>query len=126
MKITRVVPLLFLSLAASAAESEQPAATLAAFNGSPIASPTPPYPQVDLRQCIGGEAVFEFSVLESGDVGEVRIVSAPSRNLARSILATVKAEWRFAPYASGGSGPVWLRNTIDFDPGQICKELEGS
>jgi outer membrane biosynthesis protein TonB len=83
MKIRRICPLLLLTLAASAGASDQPVEPQPAFNSVPLASPTPPYPQMDLRQCIGGKAVFEFSVLESGEVGEVRIVSAPRACLIR-------------------------------------------
>jgi len=79
-----------------------------------ISKPAPAYPAVAQRMRLEGEVQLRVLVLESGAVGEVRIVRSPSPVLGEAAKKAA-ATWRYRPGIKDGTlVRVWITETIDF------------
>ncbi|MFC3552511.1 TonB family protein [Lysobacter cavernae] len=109
-----------LLLAALGATNDSPvAASESAASAVPkaIYTPAAPYPPALLRQCIGGDVIFNITVAESGHVTDVEIISSPDKAFNYPVIKAVKSVWRFEPYTTAHSGvPARFRSGMGFNP----------
>lgn len=86
-----------------------PAAARAAIE--PISTPQPPFPREALLAGTKGEVVAEISIDGTGNVTNVRIISASPRNVFdKSVLTTVR-RWKFR----GNGESTTIRRTFAFN-----------
>lgn len=90
------------------APAPQPAARAAI---EPISTPQPPFPREALLAGTKGEVVAEISIDGTGNVTNVRIISASPRNVFdKSVLTTVR-RWKFR----GNGEATTIRRTFAFN-----------
>lgn len=69
---------------------------------------------IDLvNRCVKSEVVFEFTILESGDIGNIEIVSPPSE-YDQLVIDRIGLTWKATPYRSDSL--TRARSRVDFDP----------
>ena len=78
---------------------------------APLKTPQPEYPREALVAGTKGEVVAEITINGSGDVTNVRIISASPRNVFdKSVLSTVR-RWKY----QGNGEPATIRRTFVFN-----------
>lgn len=86
-------------------------ANKAKFVNKILSRPRPAYPASARRKKIQGFVVVSYSVLPSGQVTNVRVVSAKPGGIFNSAVLSAVRRWRYAPQGAAKHG---LRTTLRF------------